>query len=159
MNKNYVLVALITLAIVAIIAGGGILLWSMKPGLPSAEPTPKPTLAPEVTPTAEVTVPVEEEGKTDLEQIKELFAEKYSKPIEDASVNISENTGTYATGGVRFAGEISGAMWLAYNDGEKWIIVYDGQGTIPCESVDPYEFPAEMVPECWDEDVGELINR
>ena len=159
MNKNYVLIVLMTLAIVAIVAGGGILLWSMKSGFPSAEPTPTPTLAPEVTPTAEVTVPVEEEGKTDLEQIRELFADKYSKPLGDVDVNISENTGTHASGGVRFEGEMGGGMWLAYNDGEEWILVYDGHGTIPCSSVDPYDFPADMVPECWDEDTSKLIIR
>ncbi len=148
-----------TLAIVAIVAGGGILLWSTKSDLPSAEPTTTPTLTPEVTPTAEVTVPVEEEGKTDLEQIKEAFAEKYSKPIGDVDASISENTGTYAKGGVKFAGEIAGAWWLAYNDGEDWIIVADGNGSVICADIEPYDFPTDMVPECWDEDAGKLIYR
>jgi len=157
LNKK-VLLPLIILAVVAILAGGGILLWSMKSGLPSAEPTPTPTLAPEVTPTAEVTVPPEE-TKTDLELIKEAFAEKYNKPIGDVDVNISGNTGTYASGGVKFAGEIAGAWWLAYNDGEDWIIVADGNGMVLCSDIEPYNFPVDMVPECWDEATSKLIKR
>lgn len=158
MNKK-VFLPLIILAIIAILAGGGILWWSMMASTSPSEVslTPTPTLT--ETPGEEPEEEEEMETKSDLEQIIEAFAEKYSKPIGDVDVNISENTGTYATGGVRFAGEMGGAMWLAYNDGEEWIIVHDGHGTIPCSSVDPYSFPADMVPECWDEDAGELINR
>lgn len=54
---------------------------------------------------------------------------------------------------------MGGAMWLAYNNGEKWLIVFDGQGTIPCSAVDPYNFPSDMVPECWDETTEGLYRR
>lgn len=157
-NKSTLIIAVI-LVLVAIF-GGGFLWWSMRTGAPSVEPTvePTPIASPEVMPTPEET-PIVEETKSDLEQIKEAFAEKYDKPLGDVDVNISENTGTYASGGVRFVGEISGAMWLAYNDGEKWIIVFDGQGTIPCLAVDPYDFPTDMVPECWNEATSTLIQR
>lgn len=157
-NKSTLIIAVI-LVLVAIF-GGGFLWWSMRTGASSVEPTerPIPIASPEVMPTPEET-PIMEETKSDLEQIKEAFAEKYDKPLGDVDVNISENTGTYASGGVRFVGEISGAMWLAYNDGEKWIIVFDGQGTIPCLAVDPYDFPTDMVPECWNEATSTLIQR
>lgn len=157
MNKK-VFLPLIILAVIALLAGGGILFWSMKSGLPSAEPTPTPTLAPEVTPTAEVTIPPEE-TKTDLEQIKEAFAEKFDKPIGDVDASISGNTGTYAKGGVKFAGEIAGAWWLAYKEPCCWTIVADGNGTVPCADIEPYNFPVDMVPECWDEATSKLITR
>lgn len=155
MDRKYFLLIGIVLLILAI-AGGGYLWWSVKLKAPSASPTPTPEITP--TPAPEQT-PMEEEAKSDLEQIKEIFTQKYNKPIEEAIINISENTGTYASGGVRFEGEISGAMWLAYNDGEKWLIVFDGQGTIPCSAVDPYDFPTDMVPECWDETTEGLYQR
>lgn len=154
MNKNFFLLIGIILFVLALV-GGIFLFWSMKSKAPSVEPTPTPP--PEVTPIPTPTP--EEETKSDLEQIREAFAEKYNKPLDEAIVNISGNTGIYASGGVRFTGEISGAMWLAYNDGEKWLIVFDGQGTIPCSAVDPYDFPVEMVPECWDETTEGLYRR
>ncbi len=120
---------------------------------------PTPTLTPTETQEEEPIIEEEEGTISDLEQIKLLFSEKYDKPLEEVTVNISENTGTYATGGVKFEGEIGGAMWLAYNDGEEWMIVHDGHGTIPCESVETYNFPTNIVPECWDEGAGELIIR
>lgn len=154
MNRKFFLLIGIVLLILAVV-GGIFLFWSAKSETPSIEPTPTPP--PEVTPIPTPTP--EEEEKSDLEQIREAFAEKYNKPLDETTVNISENTGTYASGGVRFAGEIGGAMWLAYNDGEKWLIVFDGQGTIPCSAVDPYNFPTDMVPECWDETTEGLYRR
>jgi hypothetical protein len=158
------LLILILGAIIVVVVGAGILWQSSKQGQLLAEPTPvlTPTLGPTATPTPigapDTGMPPTEE-KSDLEQIKELFAAKYNKPIEEAEVSINENTGTHATGLVKFTGEISGAMWLAYHDGEKWIIAHDGQGTIPCSAIEPYNFPTDMVSECWDEDAGELIIR
>lgn len=156
MNRKFFLLIGTVLLILAII-GGVFLFWSVKSKTPPVEPTPTPPS--EVTPIPTPTPTQEEEEKSDLEQIREAFAEKYNKPISEVVVNISENTGTYASGGVRFTGEISGAMWLAYNDGEKWLIVFDGQGTIPCSAVDPYNFPTDMVPECWDETTEVLYTR
>jgi len=54
---------------------------------------------------------------------------------------------------------MGGAMWLAYNDGEKWLLIFDGQGAIPCEAIDPYNFPTDMAPECWNEATSQLIKR
>lgn len=118
---------------------------------PVVAPTPAPTPMPSPTP--------KEETKSDLEQIKEAFAKKYSKPINEVSVTINKNTGTHASGSVKFTGEMGGAMWLAYNDGEKWKIVFDGQGTISCSVIEPYDFPTDMVSECWDEATSKLIKR
>jgi len=155
MEKKYLLI-LGSLSLVAII-GAGILFWTlMKPTALIGKPTPVPTIESIATPMP--TIPPTE-TKSDLEKIKELFAQKYSKPIEDVKATISKNDGTYANGGIIFTGEISGAMWLAYKKGENWQIVFDGQGTIPCESIEPYDFPKGMVPECWDSSLKKLIKR
>lgn len=121
------------LAGIALLAGGGILWWSMiERSLTQRSPALTPTQILEVTPTRGPTVSAEEEEEeSDLEQIKEAFAENYDKDVGEVEANIGENAGTYATGGVRFEGEVGGAMWLAYDDGEKWIIAHDGQGPQP----------------------------
>jgi len=158
MNNKLILIVTVLLLLIAIV-GGSYLWWSVKSSVPSVEPTPSPIpiVSPEVTP--EVTPAGEREEKSDLEQIREAFAEKYDKSLEEVILNISENTGTYASGGVSFAGEMGGAMWLAYNDGSGWKITYDGHGAIPCSAVDPYDFPTDMVSECWDEATEGLYKR
>ena len=77
-----------------------------------------------------------------------LTAQKYAKNISAVTISISKNTGTHAQGGVKFAGEMAGGWFLAYKDDSGWIIVADGNGTIPCLTVAPYNFPADMIPDC-----------
>ena len=163
MSKKIFLFLGVILVLIFLI-GGGVLYWSMKSGSSLAEssPLPTPLMSPEATfepvaspaPTASI-----KETKSDLEQIKEAFAEKYNKPLSDVNVTISDNTGTYAKGGVSFAGETGGGWWLAYNDSSGWIIVADGNGTVMCEEIEPYNFPVDLVPECWNEATSELIER
>ncbi len=126
---------------------------------PSIKPTPQPTSAPSImpSPTPFPTPPLQ--TKSDLELIKEAFAEKYDKPLADVEVNIDKQTGPYASGGVRFAGEMGGGMWLAYKDCEEWVIVHDGHGTISCEAIEPYDFPVDIVPECFRESDGTVVER
>lgn len=152
MDKTSVFLIGIILAVLVFV--GGLFWWTEKSKTPPVGPTPTPTVALKPTPT-----PTPKETKSALEQIKEAFAKKYSKPLAEVEVTISKNTGTHASGGVKFAGEIGGAMWLGYNDEGKWIIVHDGQGTIPCSAIEPYNFPTDMVPECWDEATSKLIER
>jgi len=160
MNNKLILIIAIVLLIAAI-AGGGFLWWSMRAGVPSVEPTARPTpvASPEIMPSPEVTPTEEEETKTDLEQIKEAFAEKYNRSIDEVNATIDNNTGTYANGLIRFAGEISGGWWLGYNGDEGWIIVADGNGSVMCEDIEGYDFSVDMVPECWDEATSTLIQR
>lgn len=157
-NKSTLIIAVIL--VLAAIFGGGFLWWSMKTGAPAVEPTvePTPIASPEVMPTPEET-PIVEETKSDLEQIKEAFAEKYNRSVEEVDASIDNNTGTYANGLVRFAGEIGGGWWLAYNNGDGWIIVADGNGSVLCDDIESYDFPTDMVPECWNEATSTLIQR
>jgi len=99
------------------------------------------------------------EPKNDLELITQVLAAKYNKDPEEAEVSIEENTGVYANGGIRFQGEISGAWWLAYKEAGEWLIVADGNGTVPCEAIEPYNFPVDMVPECWRQSDSTLVQR
>ena len=101
---------------------------------------------------------IEEVVKSDEELITEAMAEKYDRDVADVDLTVSEQIGKYAKGSVKFAGEVGGGWWLAFKEDEGWVIVADGNGTVPCSAIEPYDFPAAMVPECWDEDLG-LIER
>lgn len=109
---------------------------------------PSPTLSPSPTVVK----------KTDEQGIKEAFSQKYNRPVSEVSITISKNNGIYAQGGVKFAGEMGGGWFLSYKEETGWIIVDDGNGTISCEKIAPYNFPKEFVPECVDKS-GKLIKK
>ncbi len=96
--------------------------------------------------------------KSDLDGIKEAFAKKYNKQIDQVEVTVSKNDGIHASGGITFSGETSGGWFLAYKNPTGWIIVQDGNGTVSCETIAPYDFPSTMVTECVDIN-GNLIKK
>ncbi|MFZ2664094.1 MAG: hypothetical protein WAX66_01925 [Patescibacteria group bacterium] len=98
----------------------------------------------------------EEEIKTEL---KKLFAVKYDKEIEDVNVTVSQRKGNYIVGGVKFAGEMAGGYLLGAKVNGEWKIIFDGNGTIPCSSVDEVSFPSDLVTECWDTVNMESVDR
>lgn len=102
------------------------------------------------------TEPKETIVESDLELIKKALADKNEWSIENVNVTVSKNTGTHASGGVTIKGEMGGAMFLAAKVDEEWVAVWDGNGTISCSSIEPYDFPTDMVEECWDESTGAL---
>ncbi|HUV46856.1 MAG TPA: hypothetical protein VMW29_01860 [Candidatus Bathyarchaeia archaeon] len=94
----------------------------------------------------------------DVELIRQAFAAKYGHDVSEVEVEISKKFDPYVSGGVIFSGEMGGGWFLAYKQEGEWIIVADGNGTIPCEAIEPYDFPADMAPECYTQD-GSLITR
>ena len=117
---------------------------------PEASATPLPTLAPTASPTP---TPVSIE-----DQLKTIFATKYSKPIADITLEVNDNTGTHATGLIKFAGEISGGMWLAHLDGTDWVLDFDGNGTPYCANIQPHNYPTSIIAECWDDVNNQLVQ-
>jgi len=97
--------------------------------------------------------------KSDTQLLKQAFAEKYNKDPQQAAVTIEERSLPYAKGSIGFEGEIGGGWWLGYKENGQWTIVADGNGTVPCDPVDNYGFPASMVPECWDDNTGQMVQR
>jgi len=93
----------------------------------------------------------------DLVQIKNAFAKKYGKKNDDIDLNLSQNDGTYANGTVNFKLSMEGGIFLAANASGEWLIVFDGNGTIPCNALGPYNFPKSMVPECLNSQ-GKLVK-
>jgi hypothetical protein len=108
----------------------------------------------ETTPSKEVKN-IEEVKQEDTEgEIKaalaQLFAVKYNRAVEDANITISQRKGDFIVGGIKFAGEIAGGYLLGAKVNGEWKIIFDGNGTIPCSSVDMVDFPSSLVTECWD---------
>lgn len=170
-KRDAILIALLVvfgLSIVGIIGVVAFRLGQSQPGIippPTGEPiiilspTPETAPSPTLTPPDTLKPTTSPANESDADKIRKVLANKYSKNTEETEISVSKNTGTHATGSVRFAGEMGGGMWLAYKDGENWIVTYDGQGTIPCSAVDPYNFPTDIAPECWDETTSSLITR
>jgi hypothetical protein len=154
-RKSLLIIGILFL-IIGLVAAG-FLAWSLRSTKLSEEASPSPEAIASRSPLASVEPTAE--TSSDLEMIREAFAQKYSKSIADVTVTIEQNTGTYAKGGVKFAGEIGGGWWLAYDNGTDWLIVTDGNGTVMCDDLEGYNFPTDMVPECWDEATSELIQR
>lgn len=84
-------------------------------------------------------------------QIRTALAAHLELPEDQVAFSIDEE----ADGHVR--GLLPGGYFLAAREGENWVIIYDGQATPECESVAPYDFPTDMVPECLDA-VGNLVT-
>ena len=82
--------------------------------------------------------------------LQQLFAVKYNRKAADVIISINHRRGNYVVGGVKFTGALEGGYLLAAKVNGAWKIVFDGNGTIPCSSVDVVSFPSDLVTECWD---------
>lgn len=91
--------------------------------------------------------------------IKTAMATKFSKPVSEVEMEISKYEPGFAQGTVRFSGEMAGGWFLAAEVGGQWLIVDDGNGTISCDKIEPYNFPTTIVAECWDEATQDIIYR
>ena len=93
--------------------------------------------------------------------IKEILAKKYQKAISEVTVKVNKSAENHAVGSVRFGPEgTPGGLWFAAKTDSGWELVYDGNGIIPCDAINKYDFPEDMVPQCIDtQNNNELIVR
>lgn len=115
-------------------------------------PTLQPTLKP-------ISVPTNLPVTSDIELVRTAMAKKHNKPVADTEISISKNNGTHIWGSVKFAGDMGGGWFLAAKQSGNWIIVDDGNGTIECSVIAPYNFPVDMVPECYNSVTDQIIKR
>jgi hypothetical protein len=92
-----------------------------------------------------------------LLELQQAFGKKYNRPAEQVEVTIDKKDDQHIAGGVKFSGEMGGGWFLAYKGVDGWIIVQDGNGTVSCEIIAPYNFPKSLVPECVDKN-GNLVK-
>jgi hypothetical protein len=98
---------------------------------------------------------IETKEVDDTAALKKAVSKKTGIPENNISFSISKNTGKYATGNVNSKdSEFGGGYWLAVKVGGEWKIVYDGQAQPNCDQVNPYNFPTDIVPECYDSNLN-----
>jgi hypothetical protein len=99
-------------------------------------------------------------GEGDEDAFAQLFHEKYDIPVENIEVNITMYDEMHVKGNVMFYydGYQEGGLFLGAADHGVWVLVYDGNGAIPCEALEPYNFSPNMVSECVTAD-GNIIYR
>lgn len=108
-----------------------------KSPLPPPSPSPEPTLA---------------------VLIKQALVTKHGSDFENVNITVGKTSGDYASGTVNAQG--GGGMWFAAKVSGVWKIVADGNGSIMCSNLKPYpNFPANMIPECWDDQTQKLVTR
>jgi len=85
------------------------------------------------------------------EEIKQLFVEKYDKSPDEISIVIGQEYADHIRGGVVFGsgGIGEGGNFLAAKVDGFWRLVFDGNGGISCIEIEPYNFPKEMISDCY----------
>jgi hypothetical protein len=107
--------------------------------------------SPSATPAAKETAKI-------IAEIRAALIAKHGQNAAALNVTVSKIEGEYAKGGA--SGEGGGGMWFAARLNGKWTLVWDGNGIITCNDVSPYpEFPADMIPECWDTSTNKMVTR
>lgn len=95
----------------------------------------------------------------DTAAITAALVTKTGTAADVIAVTISSNDGKYVKGTVGAKGEETGSgYFLAVKLNSDWLIVYSGQATPECSSINPHGFPLALVPECLDSN-GNLVAR
>jgi hypothetical protein len=117
------------------------------------------TTAPIPTPTQTVieVSPTIDEAAILIAAVKAGLAAEHGPDAANMTITVSKIVGNFAQGGATEQG--GGGMWFAAKVGGVWKLAWDGNGTISCTSIDPYNFPVSMIPECWNDATGKLITR
>jgi len=118
--------------------------------------TPTATVKPSKT-VEKTTEPTVSVSDTDL--ITRAIADKLSKNVSEISVTINKKDANNAFGGVTIEGDMGGGYFVAVKQGDGWIIIADGNGTIECSVLDQYSVPGSIVGECYDSATGESRSR
>jgi hypothetical protein len=96
-------------------------------------------------------------------KMRMLFSIKYDKPLEVVEAGVSLNTRDHAAGGVSFRGDkaLTGGWFLAAKINGTWEIVQNvnDSWSIICQVIEPYDFPGEIVPTCYDQLTMGVVAR
>ncbi len=94
--------------------------------------------------------------KSTKEQITELYSQKYNQPVD---IEVLTNTGTFAKG-IYNEPTSGGGIWFAAKTAKGWELAFAGNGIVPCDEINKYNFPKDMIPQCIDSQNGnQLIQR
>lgn len=161
MNESNVIILVLAVMLTAVVVGGGVYLWQQNENEIIETSSSQIQADNNSDVSQEESIEVEDTQPTveAKDVMAGLLATKHSRDAAEANLTVEEDTGTHAKGLVIFDGDIGGGWWLAAKADDKWVLVADGNGTVMCSDIDPYNFPTTMVPECWDETTQTLITR
>ena len=92
-----------------------------------------------------------------LDEVKAALIAKHGSDFASLTYSLGKVEGNYASGSVGGTG--GGGMWYAANVNGKWVIVWDGNGTIMCSDLSAYpDLPTDMISECLDAS-GSIVKR
>jgi putative hemolysin len=90
--------------------------------------------------------------EADINAVKEALAGKYQYKIEEVHLTVNKSDSSHLRGGVKFKDDKAGGIVLAAKAGNEWQIAFDGNGAIGCKEIEKYNFPADMISDCYDGD-------
>jgi hypothetical protein len=79
--------------------------------------------------------------------IEELFKQEHPQYADSLFINVRQQVENYIRGEVVFVAGFPGGLFLAAKINDRWQIVHEGNGQIPCTLAE-YGFPAEMLFDC-----------
>jgi len=82
------------------------------------------------------------------QEVQYILAKKYNKSASDVHVTATKKNDNYMIGSVLFGqgGPGEGGMFMAVKSGNAWELIYDGNGSIDCNTIKAnYQFPADML--------------
>ncbi|MBD3330428.1 hypothetical protein GF354_02755 [Candidatus Peregrinibacteria bacterium] len=120
-----------------------------------AEPSPSPSPSPDEPAMDETVV-----YPASKEDIKNALLDKNPEwDMDNVKITLSVSNEDFASGTVGFVGGGGGGYFYAANTEDGWVIAADGNGVIECSDIEPYDFPVDMIPECWDSEIMEPVQR
>jgi len=152
--KNLIII-LVIVAAIAVVGAGGYLLGNkgnLKVSYTPSYATPSPTTTPGPTST-----PVVDETEAIKTAVRQGLVAEHGPDAASMTITVSKIIGLNASGGA--SAQAGGGMWLAAKVSGTWKLIWDGNGTISCQVIAPYNFPTSMVPECWDETTSKSVTR
>jgi hypothetical protein len=102
--------------------------------------------------------PTIDETATIISAVKKALVVEHGPDANSLNVTVSKIQGLYAQGGASATG--GGGMWFAAKVNTIWKLVWDGNGVILCTDLTNYpDYPANMIPECYDTVKNKNITR
>ncbi len=91
--------------------------------------------------------------------IVQALAKKNNWDPSTITARIMQQSGPHFAGSIGFSDSPGGGLFYAVKQNEEMIIVFDGNGAPTCAVADGNNFPASMIPECYDTEKETLMRR
>ncbi len=160
MNGKTIVIFLVGLVIVGI--GGYYLGNRSKPATQNVGITPEVTQqqialsqTAKVTPTPQATI-----DETDIlkSAVRQALVAEHGNSANELTITITTIQGNYAKG--MASASAGGGLWFSAKVLDTWKLVWDGNGIVQCDTITQYpDFPASLIPECWDTALNKNVTR